>query len=357
MSRSLPRGAGLVYKPAVADAVDIEDSEALLIYLRESGRIGADERPAIRVLAGGVSNKTVLVERDGGEAWVLKQALPKLRVKVDWFSDPARIRREALALQWLPQLAPEGSITPLVFEDPANFLLAMQAVRRPHENWKTMLLTGRRLFPRHVRQFGTLIGTIHRRAIDRRKELEALFGDRSFFESLRVEPYYAFAAEQVPAAAPFLHELIEQTRAARQTLVHGDYSPKNVLVPRGGRIVLLDHEVIHWGDPAFDLGFALTHLLSKAHHLPAYRDQFVAAALLFWHSYLGAIGDIPWRKDIDPRTIRHTLGCLLARVAGRSPLEYLSAEQRERQLAVVVDIMRRPPNTIDGLLGDFVKGL
>src|SRR4051812_7110802 len=97
--------------------VDIENAASLLAYLRDSGRVGNDERLEICTLAGGVSNKTVLVRRPTGEAWVLKQALPKLRTKADWFSDPARIRREALGLEWLPKLAPAGTTTPLVFRD------------------------------------------------------------------------------------------------------------------------------------------------------------------------------------------------------------------------------------------------
>src|SRR6185503_963447 len=96
-----------------ADPLDIEQPDQLLAYLRETGRVARDEAVRTRVLAGGVSNKTVLVERPSGEAWVLKQALPKLRVAVDWFSDPARIGREALGLWYLAELAPPGSTTPL----------------------------------------------------------------------------------------------------------------------------------------------------------------------------------------------------------------------------------------------------
>ena len=342
------------YKSAVPDPLDIEDPAALVAYLCATGRIAPDEQPTVRILAGGVSNKTVLVDRAGGEAWVLKQALPKLRVKVDWFSDPSRIGREALALKWLPRLAPPGSITPLVFDDPGRFLLAMAAVPQPHENWKSMLLSGRRLFPRHVRQFGTLLGTVHRNAWARREELAPLFDDRSFFESLRVEPYYAYSAGQVPEAAGFLNELIATTRATRETLVHGDYSPKNVLVPRGGRLVLLDHEVIHWGDAAFDLGFALTHLLSKGHHLPAYREAFADAAVQFWQSYLAALGEVEWRAGLEERAVRHTLGCLLARVVGRSPLEYLSPDERRRQAGATTRLMLGPPATVGELVKDFL---
>ena len=99
------------------ETLDIEKFPSLLAYLRDTGHIGRNETPAFHNLAGGVSNRTVLVERASGEAWVLKQALAKLRVKVDWFSDPARVHREALRLTWLAKLAPPGTIKPLIFQD------------------------------------------------------------------------------------------------------------------------------------------------------------------------------------------------------------------------------------------------
>src|SRR6185503_2499871 len=96
--------------------------------------------------------------------------------------------------------------------------------------------------------------------------LQSIFADRTFFEALRIDPYYRAAGIRHPAAGKFYDRLIAETATVQETLVHGDFSPKNVLV-REGRLILLDFEVIHFGDPAFDLGFSLTHLLSKAHHL------------------------------------------------------------------------------------------
>ncbi len=112
----------------MSNDLDIEHHAALLDYLRETGRIAPDETPAIDVLHGGVSNRTVLVERPNGDAWVLKQALGKLRVQVDWFSPVERVHREALGLRWLDRIAPPGTITPLVFEDFEHHLIAMNAV-------------------------------------------------------------------------------------------------------------------------------------------------------------------------------------------------------------------------------------
>ncbi len=336
--------------------LDIEQPGALVAYLRRTGRIGAREQPAVRVLSGGVSNRVVLLERPSGESWVLKQALAKLRVRVDWYSSPERIHREALGLRWLERLAPQGTITPLVFEDHEHHLLAMHAVPEPHDNWKTLLLAGH-LSRDHVTQAAQLLGEIHRRAWERRGELLPIFEDRSYFESLRLEPYYGYAAEQAPAATPFIESLIAETRDCRLTLVHGDYSPKNVLVHEG-RLVLLDHEVIHWGDPAFDIGFFLTHLLSKAHHLPAHREAFADAAELFWRVYSEVVGRVEWAAQLEPRTVRHTLGCLLARVAGRSQLEYLSEAERTRQREGVLALMLgAAPVRVSELIHTFVERL
>lgn len=139
-------------------------------------------------------------------------------------------------------------------------------------------------------------------------------------------------------------------------LVHGDYSPKNILIHRGA-LVLLDHEVIHFGDPAFDLGFSLTHLLSKAHHLADRRTEFADAVTLYWHVYRQIIGDVPWAGDLESRAVRHTLACLLARVSGRSTLEYLSASERARQQWIALELMSIVPTRIPELTHRFVTEL
>ena len=329
-------------------ALDIEQPELLLEYLRVRGRIGPREQPRLQRLAGGVSSRAVLVEREvPANSWVLKQALPKLRVAVDWFSSPERMRREALALRWMPELVPAGSAPSLRWEDPEAHVLAMTAVPQPHVNWKTALLQGHEL--EHAEAFGRLLGTMHRRAWERRAEVRRDFADRSFFESLRVEPYYHYTASRVPAAAPFLDALIAQTDGVTETLVHGDFSPKNVLV-HGGRLVLLDYEVAHFGDPAFDVGFATTHLLSKANHLRALEDAFARAAAESWQAYRREVDATAFADAVESRAVRHTLACLLARVDGRSPLEYLDERARRRQRAAALSLMEAPPATMPALV-------
>jgi aminoglycoside phosphotransferase (APT) family kinase protein len=143
--------------------------------------------------------------------------------------------------------------------------------------------------------------------------------------------------------------LVEETRSRQLTLVHGDYSPKNILIYQG-RLVLLDHEVIHFGDPAFDIGFSMAHLLSKAHHMPGVRQDFAAAALGYFRTYAQNGG----MAEVMP-CVRHTLGCLLARVAGRSQLEYLNDYERYRQRNSVLQLMGDPPRNVEGLIERFLE--
>lgn len=335
----------------VSESLDIEDPDALLAYLRQTGRIGQEEQPQFCNLQGGISNRTVMVQRASGETWVFKQALAKLRVSVDWFSSPERIHREALGLEWLARVAPQGSIPTLLFQDHELHLLAMEAVPQPHENWKSLLLNGE-IEPEHFHQFATLLATIHREGYHRRADLQKIFADRSFFESLRLEPYYGYSAQQSPVAAGFLESLIRETLSYRITLVHGDFSPKNILI-HCGRLVLLDHEVIHFGDPAFDLGFSMAHFLSKAHHMPPRRRSFVAAASEYWHTYREKLGELPWAERLEARAVRHTLGCLLARVIGRSPLEYLTEHERLRQREAVLSMIGQASRQMPDLISIF----
>lgn len=340
--------------------INIEDHDSLTNYLIEQNHIAPTEQIASRVLEGGVSNRTVWVDRHNlespnGESWVLKQALHKLRVEADWFSDPSRVHREAAGIRWLSRCLPDGAIPTLLFEDHDAHIIAMTAVAQPHENWKQMLLRGD-LRVDHARQFGTMLGQIHRSGFAEQEAAANAFADDSFFETLRLEPYYAYTASQVPEAADFLHALIDEVRQQKLTLVHGDYSPKNILV-YNDKLILLDHEVIHFGDPAFDFGFSLTHILSKAHHLPQQRAEFAKAVTVYWRTYFEALGDVPWRDQLQARVVRNVLACLLARVAGRSPFEYLGADERIRQRDVVLALMADPPREVEILTRQFVDRL
>lgn len=331
--------------------MDIENREDLVSYLRKTGLIASRDKPEIFVLTGGVSNRTVLVRSAPGHEFVVKQALQKLRVKVDWYSDPDRIQREARGLIVLHELCPPGSIPRLLFEDAEQHLIIMEAVPEPAQNWKAALLSGQ-VNPSHFEQFARLLGTIHRESFFRAGSLASVFSDRSYFETLRLEPYYQYSANQVRETAEFFSELIQQTMKTRVALVHGDYSPKNILIHRD-ELVLLDHEVIHFGDPAFDVGFSLAHILSKAHHVIDKRGLLIDMAKQYANTYLDCVSELEWSVAAESRAVRHAIGCLLARVIGRSPLEYLTSEQQFIQKRTAIELTMDPPQHLAELVEAF----
>ena len=163
--------------------------------------------------------------------------------------------------------------------------------------------------------------------------LAETFADRQDFIALCVDPYLRVTAERRPHLAAAINRHTERMLSVRDCLVHGDYSPKNLLVEPSApdAVVLLDHEVCHWGDPSFDTAFCLTHLHLKACTFADRAADFLDLAAEFWTSYADA--------TLEADTVG-MLGCLLAaRVDGKSPAEYLTTEalrQRVRRLAETI---------------------
>ena len=334
--------------------LDIENFDSLRQYLAEHGHLGHDETIVCKKLEGGISNRAVRIQWKNGPGWVLKQSLAKLRVREEWFSSPERIQVEAKALQEFNRIAPCGMTPSFIFQDPANHLVAMEAIPEEYMNWKECLLSGE-VDPLRFEQFGVLLGIVHRASFESAARLRVEFSDTTYFENLRLQPYYRFTAHKVAAASTFLNQLAAETLRYKQTLVHGDFSPKNTLIYQKN-LVLLDFEVVHFGDPAFDLGFALTHFLSKAHHLPHSRDRLMSATGRFWAAYTTELVGQQWAgSEFESRVARHTLGCLLARVEGKSPLEYLTKEEVVRQRDVVLALIATAPATVSHLINEFIN--
>ena len=287
---------------------------------------------------------------------MLKQALPKLRVAVDWFSDPARIEREAAGMRWLAELAPPQTIPRLIFEDRGHHLLAMEAVPEPHENWKAVLLAGR-VEAQPVGQVAQLLGTVHRRAANAARGTGRGICPPGVLRVAPLEPYYAFTAARVPAATDFLQALIDATRRIGETLVHGDFSPKNILLC-GPRMVLLDHEVIHWGDPAFDVGFFLDPFVEQGpppgraggRPLPPRPVNSGKSTPRPWGRWTGRPA---WSRG--PCVTRWDV-CWPGWPAVRR-WSILTKRSGLCNRAAAVSLMQNPPSTIDDLIDSFLARL
>ena len=267
-----------------------------------------------------------------GEAFVLKQARGRLRVKEEWLCPVERIWHEVEACERAVKSSTRGSegmpravVPQLLWEDRVNYAYAMTAAPPEHTTWKQLLLVGDLESSRPLTiACGRLLGQLHAASWKGRGLAAALYDPR-YFELLRLDPYYRQIARVHADLAPAIERLIDSIWQHRLCLVHGDFSPKNLLV-WPCHVMLIDFEVGHFGDPAFDLGFFLTHLVLKSIWAGERRQEYLDLATQFWRTYAAAlaagVGSDP-AAAIEQRMLLNLAACLLARVDGKSPVDYL----------------------------------
>lgn len=290
-------------------------------WLREAGLAGPGERPAVTPLAGGVSSDVFRVDLARGPVCV-KRALARLKVAADW---RAPVERSANEAAWLRAVRPLGGpvVPEVLAEDTARHLFAMTWFEpASHPVWKAELAAGR-VDPAFAAAVGRALARVHAATADA-PDLAHAFATDAMFVSLRIEPYLTHTAAAHPRLAARLSGIAETTLATRRALVHGDVSPKNILAGPDGP-VFLDAECAWYGDPAFDIAFCANHLLLKAvwkpQHAPACAEAFDALV----RAYLGGVEWEP-AEALEARAAPLLAALLLARIDGKSPVEYLTAE-------------------------------
>jgi 5-methylthioribose kinase len=304
-------------------------SDNTVSYLRSQGWIGS-EAARVESLGGGVSNAVLRVSTPE-RMFVLKQSRPQLRTSAPWFSDLERVHREQEVMQLLVPLLPPLTVPEVLFSDSANYVFAMSHAPAESHPWKDDLLRGT-VDPAVAAHAGRVLGRMHQTTAE--SERARLLVDPTIFVQLRIDPFYRRVQERRPEVAAEIGELIEQMLSRKEALCHGDYTPKNMLV-HGAGFTLVDYETAYFGDPAMDLGLFLCHLLLKAFHNPAACPEHLALTQTFWQEYATEVVFCPV-AELTRRGIAHVGACLLARIDGTSPVDYLrqqSSREAVRQLA------------------------
>ena len=321
-------------------------SDELAAALARMGLLGPDERPRFEPLTGGVSSDIYKVGTAAGPLCV-KRALPKLKVAAEWHAPTERNRYEAGWLKAAHTVLP-GTAPRLLGQDAETGALAMAWLEpETHPVWKTELAAGR-ADPTFAHEVGRRLAAIHR-AHAGDSATAAAFATDEIFHAIRLEPYLLATAERHPDLAPALTSLAGATAARRETLVHGDVSPKNILVGPDGP-VFLDAECAWYGDPAFDIAFCLNHMLLKSVWKPGSGAAFLAcfAALVEGYGPDAAL---------DGRAARLLPGLLLARLDGKSPVEYLTREsEKAAPRAFARRLLRDPPARLEDVAAAWADG-
>ncbi|WP_225770801.1 phosphotransferase family protein [Inquilinus sp. Marseille-Q2685] len=314
----------------------------LLAALRRMGLAGPGETPRFTALTGGVSSDIFRVDLAAGPICV-KRALAKLRVAADWRAPVARNLYEARWMRVAAGVVP-SAVPRLLGQDEAAGALAMAYLApEDHPVWKAELRDGR-ADPAFAAEVGRRLAAIHA-VTARDPALAADFPTDAIFTDIRLEPYLVATAAAHPDCAPALYALVETTRTTKRALVHGDVSPKNILAgPQGP--VFLDAECAWWGDPAFDLAFCLNHLLLKGLWRPESAPDFLVCFDTMATVYLAGVDWEP-AGAFESRAARLLPGLFLARVDGKSPVEYLTdGAQKDRVRRVARALLLDPPSRL-----------
>ena len=303
------------------------------------GLLAPGEEPRFTPLTGGVSSEIWRVDLRTGPI-CLKRALPKLRVDRNWYAPVERWQYEHRWFEIVGAIVP-GAVPRMLGRDPARRLFAMDYLDpSAHPLWKSELRDGR-ADPAFAAAVGRALAAIHT-ATANRLDIATQFPTDEIFHAIRLDPYLGETARRHIDLARPLAALIERTAATKEALVHGDVSPKNILVGPGGP-VFLDAECAWYGDPAFDLAFCLNHLLLKCLWTPRAAPGFLACFAALRDAYRPA-------DAVERRAAALLPALLLARVDGKSPVEYVTAESdKELVRRFAAPLILSPPARLDDI--------
>lgn len=325
----------------------MSDASSFLDQLRADGVVRHAEARLVP-LTGGVSSEIYLVE-DGDDRFVVKRALAKLKVAAEWFADVGRNAHEREFVRYVSRFLPTA--VPALRDCPeGRDYFAMEFLGDGFQNWKQLLLKGE-ASEAHAAQAGELLATIHRQSAGDAEAMR-LFDTMDNFFQLRIEPYLLATGLKHPEFRSLFEAEAKRLAVTRECLVHGDFSPKNILIA-GSRMVLLDCEVAWYGDPAFDLAFGLNHFFLKALlHAPG-DPGFRSMIHAFWEAYQ----TMRVTPELDARVAHLLLMLMLARVEGKSPVEYLDAPRQELVRAFVREELPLPQRSVSDVADAWFERL
>lgn len=293
--------------------IELNTIEDVKKYLITQQIISNNIQLEIIQLSGGVSSRVWKIISNENR-WVLKQALKKLKVQADWFSDVERIHREHEVMLAIQNIMPAGSVPEIVHTDYANHVYMMSSAEEEARTWKDILMRGD-LNNDIAIKAGKVLQSIHKNSEKIDENDKAKFQDQKYFIQLRVEPFHQYLIQKFPELEAYIQQLIDEVTQKKICLVHGDFSPKNMLIESDNNLVLIDYEVAHWGNPVFDVAYCIGHLMLKGWHLKQ-RDEVQQLIETFLKAYNNTV------ENLTP----HLGLMLLARMDGKSPIDYIKDE-------------------------------
>ena len=315
---------------------------SLDIFLVEKMLISPGEQARWQPLTGGVSSDIWRVDT-AQRSICVKRALARLKVAAEWNAPLSRNAYEWAWITFAARHCPANVPKPLAHDEEAGLFAMSFLDPQRHPVWKQQLLDGV-VVPDTARAVGDVLGRLHAASAGK-PDVAAAFETIDNFFALRLEPYLVATANRHPDVAPQLFKLVARTAGTPRALVHGDVSPKNILVGPLGP-VFLDAECAWYGDPAFDLAFCLNHLLLKCLIRPA---QHELLRMSFQAMQTGYFPHVDWesKSSLEMRVAQLLPALLLARIDGKSPVEYVTSEAHKALIrGAAIPLLKGPPASL-----------
>ena len=301
----------------------------------------------VQNLDGGVSSDVYFIF-DKNKKIVVKSALAQLKTEAEWLADTSRSVAEVEALKLHKSITPDHLPEVLAFID--NNLV----IEAADESWvdlrKYLLETkdiNHEWLIDLVKDLAKTLATWHNETTDLAL-LPVIFNNKERLKQLRTHPFHRYCAELKPELSEILNNLADNLETKSNCLVHGDFSPKNVLTStnESNKYWVIDAEVAHLGLAVFDQTYFLTHLILKATHKPESRELFFRAAQVFNNVYFSNL-----QSELIDKSWPNYLGAiLLARVIGKSPATYLTPPQKQTAEKIAICLLiSSSPNIFDNI--------
>ncbi len=322
--------------------------ENLLKILIRNNIISENESISFEENISGISSKIFLINRKH-ERIVLKQSLKKFRIDKKINISIKRNLYEQDFINLANTFLEPGIIPKIIMSDRKNCFFIMTSASKNSVPWKELLLKGEVNF-KIAKKVGAILANIHNNTAYN-AELQKRFKDNSVFIIGRITTGYLEVARQFLSVKDLILKIANRCLNTKRALVTADITPKNILVDNDN-IMMIDHEGAHYGDPSFDLGIFIAHILLKSVYNIKIKKKYYKLIKIFWKSYLKGI--TVWdSSQMEKNVIENTIVMISARLFGKLPVEYLTGQEKEVLKRNIIDRNLYALTNLDDLINAF----
>jgi len=305
------------------------------------GLLDFDEKFKSIKITDGVSSDIWYVKSKLRE-FCVKRALAKLTVKEDWFAPVNRSNFEAEYFKTCKNIN-KLAFPKILGHDKKKYILAMNWYNKDqYKLWKSSLLK-KYIETKDGKRVAEILVKKHAHFFNK-KAIKDKFSNDKTFHAIRIEPYILFTSNSYPQYKKLFDKNIDNLSKNKKTLIHGDFSPKNILIGKDSPVIL-DAETACWGDPVFDLAFCNNHIILKSILNFEIKDKYISLSKCFLDTYISFLN---WenKDEFIERFLSLVPIFILARLDGKSPVEYFQKGHIERSRGLAKKLIENNVKTL-----------